>query len=732
MLSRFERAFVLALYLLPIALIGRAITFWGRGIIDSEGAAFIVNYLADRPLFSLIFDPRANDWGAYQARELSYLVDLIDARVFASLLHSGILLFIPLSGAFGLMVFAAVYFVGTRKVFRLDSLSTSLLLSLFLSCIVVQASTAIFYRSGKITLAVASIAFFFQICFVLQERHARPRPSWGALSAVFLLGLSMSLCDRQGFYYLVATMVVVSAWCVSGWATSECVRAQRRRAVVTILCAVAAACLYNYAIAPRLILQANQYWPDFAYQGLPLSQALPPWHLLRQAFVMLSAQVSYLAGNLPFVAVVLVAGTGCLVCGAGWRAAGGDGLAKMRPAIQAAVVALASGVSLVILLALMILRHPPVFDTPDHSLWYYTLTIQVVFLFVGTLYVAVLTGSGTHRTTQVIRLVLLLMIAGNLRLHSVQKKAMLEPGHLARQYAASIATLADYKETRTRPGGSRMSSWVRVGPRGVIVELPVPQPTFLDRVGAAFEARRHRAPFVEAVRPNWGALREFLASPGSPLQDSDQIAATIEALPSIGVGQVALYPDRYADQALGRATLAALQIAAGRVLKAPEVGGAIIFDLADLPAYPAETRLLRRIDHKSFVATASPANDRLPLAFDGNPDTRWTSDSHQTATEWIRIELDRPLDLGGIRFDLAESLSDYPRRLVIESAIGGDDYEPVYEGTVIAPLMRGLLRGSTSMEISLPPNRTKALRIRQTGHTRIWFWSIHEMTLWER
>jgi hypothetical protein len=70
--------------------------------------------------------------------------------------------------------------------------------------------------------------------------------------------------------------------------------------------------------------------------------------------------------------------------------------------------------------------------------------------------------------------------------------------------------------------------------------------------------------------------------------------------------------------------------------------------------------------------------------------------------------------------------------LVIESAISGDDFQTLYEGTVLGALMRGLVRDEAAMEISLPPNRTKALRIRQTGRTLVWFWSIHEMTLWER
>ena len=122
---------------------------------------FVLNYLQKRPFFAQIFDPQINDWGAYQARELSYAFDLIDARIFAALLDHQVLLFVPFSGVLGLIAVSAVYFWGARRVLGLNGVMASMLLSLFLSCIVVQASTPILYRSSKIVLSVALLAFFF-------------------------------------------------------------------------------------------------------------------------------------------------------------------------------------------------------------------------------------------------------------------------------------------------------------------------------------------------------------------------------------------------------------------------------------------------------------------------------------------------------------------------------------------------------------------------------------------
>ena len=79
-----------------------------------------------------------NDWGAYQARELSYLVDYFDAQALASLYSWGILLFVPVSGVLGLAAIVVVYVSGARRLLRLDQITTAFLLSWFLSTIVVQ------------------------------------------------------------------------------------------------------------------------------------------------------------------------------------------------------------------------------------------------------------------------------------------------------------------------------------------------------------------------------------------------------------------------------------------------------------------------------------------------------------------------------------------------------------------------------------------------------------------
>ncbi|SVC26707.1 uncharacterized protein METZ01_LOCUS279561, partial [marine metagenome] len=188
--------------LIPILIGLHAVGFWGRGIVDREARAFILNYLADRPLAAILFDPSLNDWGAYQARELSYLVDYFDAQILAGLYSQGMLLFIPASGALGLALFMAIYSAGAIKLLRLDRVSTALLLSWFLSSMVVQASSAIFYRSAKILVSLLLLTFLFQTISLVQIDRTR-RPAVWMFALLFFVGLGMVLSDHQGLFFLL-------------------------------------------------------------------------------------------------------------------------------------------------------------------------------------------------------------------------------------------------------------------------------------------------------------------------------------------------------------------------------------------------------------------------------------------------------------------------------------------------------------------------------------------------
>jgi len=397
---------------------------------------FVLNYLQKRPFFAQIFDPQINDWGAYQARELSYAFDLIDARIFAALLDHQVLLFVPLSGVLGLIAVSAVYFWGARRVFALNGVMVSMLLSLFLSCIVVQASTPILYRSSKIVLSVALLAFFFYTFSLLSidKRQVTPLKS----AALFPLGLVMALCDRQGFYYLISATIIVLMLGLIAKARGVARERGYLRVIFINAAAIGATIFYNRIFAPWLIHALNGYWPNFAYQNLPWSKLLDPtlpaktWHLFDQ-------QVSFFFGNIPFLLLVTMIVIAGLVITWKWRSAiSGNSLTLLA-------VSIASIIAIIGLLATMIARHPAVYSIRDHSFWYYTLTVHVVILFGVSAWLSFLNPRDRARFNPIIYALIALLIAGNVRAYARQREIMTQPdGWFGGQYAHSRALLAQF------------------------------------------------------------------------------------------------------------------------------------------------------------------------------------------------------------------------------------------------------------------------------------------------
>ena len=84
---------------------------------------------------------------------------------------------------------------------------------------------------------------------------------------------------------------------------------------------------------------------------------------------------------------------------------------------------------------------------------------------------------------------------------------------------------------------------------------------------------------------------------------------------------------------------------------------------------------------------------------------------------------------------MASSPHDYPRRLVIEGSGDGRSYTELYQGPAFPGFALGLAHDDdTALEsdIALPPNRSRTLRLRQTGSSPDFYWSIHNMELWAR
>jgi hypothetical protein len=378
-----SRPWCLAVMIALPAFIGIAL-FSGGGTIDREATLFVLQYTGDRSVLQKVFDPHANDLGTYQARELSYLADYIDANVYAFLYRAfGFVFLIPLSAAIATVLLAGVFFAGVARTSRIGRVTAVLLFGCFASSFVFVSTMAVFYRSGKALLSVALLALLFQIRSLHQGRES-DAPSGPLLSRAGLtvagLAIVMGLLDRQGFFYVAALAVML--------ATHYYCTGQLRDLVIILIASLILLQLYNIVVAPIIIHAVNGYWPDLSYQALP-SEHLPrlPIYAVLATSMLAENAVRFAGGSGWLAAPLVVAISAGLLVTVVMRAPPGKRRRELtntlawQPNRRVVMYGLLATSLQVLMFALMITRHPQVYVALDHRYFYYPLPFMTTLLF---------------------------------------------------------------------------------------------------------------------------------------------------------------------------------------------------------------------------------------------------------------------------------------------------------------------------------------------------------------
>jgi hypothetical protein len=308
---------------------------------------------------------------------------------------------------------------------------------------------------------------------------------------------------------------------------------------------------------------------------------------------------------------------------------------------------------------------------------------------------------------------------------------------VAEGWAAPL-TLAPF-DAHGRPADRSAYRWLAQQPPGAALELPIMEWSIAPTLTYQYATLSHGHPIVNGYSGYGTPLQEFLGGAASPLNDLDRIGDALDLLRAVGVRYVLVHPRDYADAAVGADTAAAIRAQSSVAVEAFRSDEVVAFRLreadegviANSAAAPSGTRL----GPADFRADASDAVDRLPLAFDQDVDTRWLTGRPQRGDEWIALRFDRPRDIQRIELQTqSRSFGDYPRGLAIESTADDGTTSVLSQGSMLVPFGLALAKGGPlpSIVITLPANHTKTLTIKQIGRNRRWFWSVHELGVWER
>ena len=730
-------ALVLGAVVLPVLLVAHAFAFWGRGVIDQEAQVFVINYLADRPFLQTIFDPTLNDWGLYQARELSYVFDWVDARIFARLMVDGHrLLFLPFSSVLSMAAIVTIYLVGARRVLRLQWSTALLLLSLFLSTIVVQSSTAILYRSSKIVLTTLQLLFFFRALWLLEP--SRQPVSTVDVAGLAVVGILMAWVDRQG-YALMMVVATVSGflWMRQRWLPQPAGRVARAYGAVAVAGVVATiwAVAYNNIIAPQAIHRLNGYWPDFVFEEVPLERL--DAQLVKDTLAMFTRQIEYFFGHTPFVGVAVLA----LVV---WAAAVVHD--RQRPATTSlwgwitgtGVVFTTAIVSAsIILIAVMGMRHPPVFRIADHALWYYTLPLQATVLCATSLALSRLPNERDARWPSYASLLFVVMVAVNAWHWRAQRDFIAQsPQYFGTEHEFSrlYKLQFDLDEAGAAESARVLPAWMRVHADAAEVRFPLTDYSFLDAVRASYLTVQRRVPLVDAAGPHWKELHEFLKGGASPMLEPGQVVDTLRALQAIGIRRLVVHRSQFASQDDANRLIDAVHALGEHVRDVKDDGDTLAATLTDLRLPPTRDQEWSVVPPSAFHLSASQAVEGLPGVLDGNSQTEWNSTTRQVGTEWIRIDFDVPHDLTGVRLDITNAeLMRYPRGVRVEGTTS-DGTITLFEGSALPQIFRGVLVDPVKapLVLAFDARQVHSLVIRQTGDSPSWGWAVSELRVFER
>lgn len=437
-----------SLTLLAIAVAALPIWYWDAGLIEKESTHFVRQYLDGRSLPQKVFDPHANDIGTYQARELSYFIDYVDATVLAALLDRGAVLLLPLSAVVAAALTVVSFSTLAPRAFPLiPPLTAVLALLLYLTNHIYSVTTAVFYRSAKPLLTPLILTALLFFAYVLRQSGAQgqrgQRARAGLFLATFALGCAMSLLDRQGFFYTVAMTAALAIW--------HRARGNARECVWGGVAAVVAMVLYNVVVGPWLIAAINGYRPSFEYQRVDVLHLVGhPLHFI-QSIRLISQSAQIMLGSFP---LWLYAGIAAVAIGSTWRRTGKPPVLVWRPgqATAGARVVMFVAASQVLMFALMIVRHPPIWDNPDHQLWYYPLPFQALVVFGVLLAVERLIQRRSGPRLAAVNLVFVAMIAGNLLSWPGHRRVMLSSPWFPEIHAQSTLLKQALQQRSPVPG----------------------------------------------------------------------------------------------------------------------------------------------------------------------------------------------------------------------------------------------------------------------------------------
>ena len=126
------------------------------------------------------------------------------------------------------------------------------------------------------------------------------------------------------------------------------------------------------------------------------------------------------------------------------------------------------------------------------------------------------------------------------------------------------------------------------------------------------------------------------------------------------------------------------------------------------------------LDRSSWVLSSNHNSDQVGQMVDNSASTRWSTGTPQALGQYITIDLTQALNFNRIVLDSSNSADDYPRSYSVFVSPDGSNWgSAVVSGVGDRPII----------QIELPDQAARHIKITQTGSDQNFWWSIHELKI---
>jgi hypothetical protein len=274
--------------------------------------------------------------------------------------------------------------------------------------------------------------------------------------------------------------------------------------------------------------------------------------------------------------------------------------------------------------------------------------------------------------------------------------------------------------------------WLARQAKGPMLELPVGGTAISVR--HLYQTLVHRNRTVNGYSGYGSPLQDFIGGP--PFGELERLDDALTMARTLGIRWLMVHPPLYRDPEQGEALVRGLRSARAHVARLETLAGVAVAELRSLqPSPPRLDPTWQELPPAEFTLAASHNVERLPLLVDGDRATRWLTGVRQQGGEWVEIRFTAPRDVARVRLEMdRRSQGDYPRGLAVEVSLDGEAWTTLFGGGILPLLGPSFATRPAwpAIDIALPPNEARLVRLRTLGQTRVWFWSIHELRVWQR